>query len=234
VAGAGLNLAPLDPAARGVLEGYLAELAVGLAGPRATRADIVAEVADGLAEATAAHQARGVPPAAAARAAVAEFGDAQLMAVGFGAELAAATGRRVGLGLLASGPLVGLSWLAMAAASAAGPGPEPPAGLAVVAVVFGVVLAIAVPAAVISVLATGRLARRLPAGGRTAPTAAGLAAGLSLAGDLLLLSGLVAWAVTLGGLVWPLAVTAGAASTTRLTLSGRALVRCLAARRRLS
>jgi hypothetical protein len=232
VAGAGLNLAPLDPAARPVLEGYLAELAAGLAGPRATRAGIVAEVADGLAEATAAHQARSLPPADAAKAAVAEFGDARRLAAGFGTELAAATGRRVGLGLLATGPLVGLTWLAMAAASAAGPGPEPRPALAVVAAVFGVVLAVAVPAAVISVLATGRLGRRLPAGPRTAPTAAGLAAGVCVAGDLLLLTGLVAWAVALGGLVWPLAVTAAAASATRLTLAGRALGRCLAARRR--
>jgi hypothetical protein len=234
MAGAGLSLAPLDPAARSVLEGYLAELAAGLVGPRATRAGIVTEVADGLAEATAAHQARGVPASAAARAAVAEFGDARLIAAGFGTELAAATGRRVGLGLLATGPLVGLTWLAMAWASASGPGAEPPARLAAVAAVFGVVLAVAVPAAVISVLATGRLARRLPAGPRASATAAGLAAGLCVAGDLLLLSGLVTWAVTLGGLVWPLAVTAAAASATRLTLSGRALGRCVAARRRLA
>jgi hypothetical protein len=234
MAGASLNLAPLDPAARRVLEGYLAELAAGLAGPRATCTGIVVEVADGLAEATAVHQAQGMAPCAAARAAVAEFGDARLLAIEFGTELAAATGRRVGLGLLTTGPLVGLTWLAMAAASAARPGPQPAAGLAVVAMVFGVVVALAVPAAVISVLATGRLTRRLPGGPRTAPTAAGLAAGLCVAGDLLLLSGLVAWAVTLGGLVWPLAVTAAAASATRLTLSGRALSRCLAARRRLA
>jgi hypothetical protein len=234
VAGAGLNLASLDPAARRVLEDYLAELAAGLAGPRPARAGIVTEVADGLAEATAVHQARGVPPSVAALAAVAEFGDARVIAAGFGTELAAATGRRVGLGLLATGPLVGLTWLTMAAASTSGPGRRPPADLAVFAAAFGVVVAVAVPAAVMSVLATGRLARRLPAGPRAAATAAGLAAGLCLAGDLLLLSGLVAWAVTLGGLVWPLAVTAAAASVTRLTLSGRALGRCVAARRRLA
>ena len=230
MAGAGLNLASLDPAARRVLGGYLAELAAGLAGPRAIRAGIVAEVADGLAEATAVHQARGLRPAAAAEAAVAEFGDARVAAAGFGTELAAATGRRVGLGLLASGPLVGLTWLAMAAASAAGPAPEPPAGLAVVAVVFAVVLAVAVPAAVVSVLGTGRLSRWLPTGPRVAPTAAGLAAALCVVGDLALLSGLLAWAVTLGGLVWPLAATAGAASASRLTLAGRAVGRCVAAR----
>jgi hypothetical protein len=38
---------------------------------------------------------------------------------------------------------------------------------------------------------------------------------------LLLLAGLVAWATTPGGLAWPLAVLAAAASATRLTLAGR-------------
>jgi hypothetical protein len=66
------------------------------------------------------------------------------------------------------------------------------------------------------------------------PTAAGLAAALCMAGDLLLLAGLVAWAVTLGELAWPLAVTAAAASATRLSLSGLAVRRCLAARQRVA
>jgi hypothetical protein len=234
MAGPGLTLPPLDPAARRVLEGYLAELAGGLVGPRSVRTDIVAEVADGLAEATTAHERRGLAPAAAAGAAVATFGDARLVAAGFGAELAAQTGRRVGLGLLATGPLVGLGWLGTALASVPAVGQRPPAGLVLVPVLFAAVLALAVPAAVVSVLATGRLARRLPSGARAAPTAAGLAAALCMAGDLLLLAGLVAWAVTLGELAWPLAVTAAAASATRLSLSGLAVRRCLAARQRVA
>jgi hypothetical protein len=150
-------------------------LAAGLAGPRPVRAAIVAEVADGLTETTAAHQRSGLAPAAAAGAAVAEFGGARLIAAGFGPELAAETGRRIGLGLLATGPLVGSAWLG----SCRSIGPA------------------------------------------TAPTAAGLAAVLCVAGDLLLLAGLVAWATTPGGLAWPLAVLAAAASATRLTLAGR-------------
>jgi hypothetical protein len=231
VAGPGLTLPPLDPAAGGVLEGYLAELAAALVGPRSARAEIVAEVADGLAEATAAHQRRGLPPAAAAGAAVASFGDARLVAAGFAAELAARTGRRVGLGLLATGPLVGLSWLGTALASAPTGGAKPPTGLAVVPLLLVVVLAVAVPAAVVSVLATGRLAQRLPIGPRLAPTAAGLAAACCVAGDLLLLSGLLAWAATSGGLVWPLAVTTETAGASWFVLSARASRRCLAARR---
>lgn len=201
MAGAGMTFTHLDPAARRVLEQYTAELAAGLAGPRPVRAAIVAEIADGLTETTAAHQRSGLPPAAAARAAVAEFGDAQLIAAGFGPELAADTGRRIGLGLLATGPLVGLAWLGTALASSDTAGISPPAGLLVLAIVFGAILTVAVPAAGVSVLATGRVSRWLPIGSATAPTAAGLAAMLCMAVDLLLLVGLVAWATTHVG--WP-------------------------------
>jgi hypothetical protein len=229
MAGAGMTFTHLDPAARRVLEQYTAELAAGLAGPRPVRAAIVAEIADGLTETTAAHQRSGLPPAAAARAAVAEFGDAQLIAAGFGPELAADTGRRIGLGLLATGPLVGLAWLGTALASSDTAGISPPAGLLVLAIVFGAILAVAVPAAGVSVLATGRVSRWLPIGPATAPTAAGLAAMLCMAGDLLLLAGLVAWATTHGGLAWPPAVLAATVSASRLTLAGRAARRCVAA-----
>jgi hypothetical protein len=129
----------------------------------------VAEVADGLTETTAGHQRSGLPPAAAARAAVAEFGDAQLIAAGFGPELAADTGRRIGLRLLATGPLVGLAWLGTALASSDTAGISPPAGLLVLAIVFGAILAVAVPAAGVSVLATGRVSRWLPIGRRRRP-----------------------------------------------------------------
>ena len=81
----GLTQTLPDPAARRVLEGYLGELAAGLEGPMRARTAIVAEIADGLIEATATHQGQGLPPAAAAEAAVAEFGDAREVAVEFGA-----------------------------------------------------------------------------------------------------------------------------------------------------
>jgi hypothetical protein len=101
----------LDPAARRVIGTYLAELADRLGGPSPARAAVLAELEDGLWAATAAQQARPMSPEKAARAAVAEFGHARTVAASFGPELAAATGRRVGLGLLATGPLVGMSWL---------------------------------------------------------------------------------------------------------------------------
>ena len=51
----GLTQTLPDPAARRVLEGYLGELAAGLEGPKQARTAIVAEIADGLTEATATH-----------------------------------------------------------------------------------------------------------------------------------------------------------------------------------
>ena len=51
---------------------------------------------------------------------------------------------------------------------------------------------------------------------------------------LLLLAGLLAWTVTLGGLAWPLAVTAATASAMRLSLAGRAVRRCVVARQRIA
>jgi hypothetical protein len=230
MAGTGLRLPGLDPAARRVLDAYLAELAGGLVGPEPARAAIVAELGDGLTEAVAAGQARGLTPAAAAAAAVAKFGEPRTLAAGFAPELAAVTGRRVGLGLLATGPLVGLTWLAALLASSVAVGRQPPAGLAVAAAVFGMVLAVAVPAAVLSVAVTGRLSRWLPVGPRVAPTAAGVAAALCVGGDVILLAGLLAWAVVAGGLTWAPAVAAAAVSSARLALAGRALRRCLAAR----
>jgi hypothetical protein len=230
MAGAGLTPGSLDAGARRVLDGYLADLEAALVGPTSARAAIVAEVADGLTEATAAHQRRGMAPTDAAGAATAEFGGAQLLAAGFGGELAAQTGRRVGLGLLVSGPLVGLTWLAAVLTNAGTVGQRPPAGLVLVPLLFAAVLAVAVPAAVVSVLASGRLSRWLPTSPRVAPAAAGLAAALCVAGDLLLLAGLLAWTVTLGGLAWPLAVMAATASAMRLILAGRAVRRCVVGR----
>jgi hypothetical protein len=225
----------LDPAARRVIGTYLAELADRLGGPPAMRAAILAELEDGLWAATAAHQAQPMSPEAAALAAVAEFGHPGTVAAGFGPELAAATGRRVGLGLLTSGPLVGSSWLLVAAATWTGR--EPPAALGLVAGLVGLVLAVAVPAALLAVAVSGRLSRWLPAGPQvaaTAATAAATAASACVAGDLVLLTGMLAATVLAGGLAWPAGLLAAGASGMRLSLAGRAARRCLAARATLA
>jgi hypothetical protein len=153
---------------------------------------------------------------------------------GFGPELAAATGRRVGLAMLATGPLVGSCWLLLTAASWRWTGQEPPAALGLVAALVGLALVVAVPAAVLSVAASGRLSRWLPTGPQVAATAAAVAASACVAGDLVLLGSLLAWTVIAGGVAWPAALLAAGASSTRLSLAGRAARRCLAARATLT
>jgi hypothetical protein len=220
----------LDPAAQHVIDVYLADLSSRLGGPSPARVAIVAELEDGLWAATASHQAMGLSREEAARAAVAEFGDPGTVAAGFGPELAAATGRRVGLGLLTTGPLVGMSWLLVAAVTWRWAGQEPPAALGLVAALVGLVLVVAVPAAVLSVAVSGGLSRWLPAGPPAAASAAAVAASACVVGDLCLLGGLLALLVLAGGVPWPAAVLAAGASSLRLSLAGRAARRCLAAR----
>jgi hypothetical protein len=229
VAGPGLT-GPGQDAARRVIDAYLADLSSRLAGAAAARAAIVAELEDGLWTATVAHQARDLAPADAARAAVAEFGDPGSVAAGFGAELAAVTGRRVGLTLVATGPLVGSSWLLLVAATWGWTGRPPPAALGLVAGLVGLVLLVAVPAAVLSVAVPGRLSRWLPASPQAAATAAAVAAGACVAGDLVLLAALLAATAFAGGVAWPAGLLAAGASSLRLSLAGRAARRCLAAR----
>jgi hypothetical protein len=202
--------------------------------PSATRVAILAELEDGLWAATLAHHASGRPPQEAAMAAVAEFGDPRAVAAGFGPELAAAAGRWVGLALLSTGPLVGSCWLLLTAATWKWTGQQPPAALGLVATLVGLVLVVAAPAAVLSVAAAGRRSRWLPISPQLGVTAAAVAASACVAGDLVLLGSLLTAAVLAGGLAWPAAVLAAGASSTRLSLAGRAARRCLAARATLT
>jgi hypothetical protein len=224
----------LDPAARRVIGLYMGELADQLRGPPGARGEILAELEDGLWAATAAHQTQSIAPEEAARAAVVEFGDPGIVAASFGPELAAATGRRVGLGLLGTGPLVGMSWLLVAAASWRWAGREPPAALGLVAALMGLVLVVAIPAAVLAVALSGRLSRWLPAGPQVAATAAAAAASACVVGDLVLLTGMLAATALAGRVTWPAGLLAAGASGLRLSLAGRAARRCLAARATLT
>ena len=201
------------------VDAYLRTLAAGLPGSRRARASILAEVADGLTECAEAYEARGLPAAAAARAAITEFGDPTELAAEFAGELAGVTAHRVGLALILTGPLVGAAWLA-AYAARSGYGLREqlhhmPGWL--------VVLAVLVPAAVLAT-ATGagplvRWLRPLPA---VAATAAVVAAGGCVIVDAMMLAAL-AW---YGG-AWPvLALPAVAASAVRLPLAGVAARRC--------
>jgi len=214
---------PSDP---DLLGGYLDRLAAGLIGGRRARAEIVAEIADGLAESVEAHVRRGVPPVAAARLAVAEFGDPAELAALFMAERAGAAAHRVGLGLVVTGPAVGAVWVAQFA-SRSGSGWWEQAGAMLPALpAYALILAVAVPAALLAAAAgAGRLSRRLGLAPRHAATAAVIAACATVIGDGTLLVGLVAapgWS--------PLATVAAGVSLARLGLAGGAARWCAALR----
>jgi hypothetical protein len=115
VAGNNMNRRKHEPAGRHPVADYLAAVTARLTGPTAARVAIVDELHDGLLETLAAHRARGCSLQDAAQAAITEFGDPRMVGAGFAPELGAVQARRVALGLLVTGPLVGLTWIAAAA-----------------------------------------------------------------------------------------------------------------------
>ena len=229
------------PEAGSAVERYLAEITALLPGPPRARAGIVAELRSGLLDATDAHRSAGLPPAQAALAAIREFGDPARVAAGFKAEVAAGHARRVAISLLATGPLVGLLWVATALSSHlgvraapwqwAGQSPGLRVGICLVAVAVG----ITAWAAVLGIATTGRLSRWLPARPRRAPTAAAVAGFGAVSADGLGLLLLATQLATTSGKLSPVpAAAAAAASLTRLTLARRAARRCLAIRASLT
>ena len=70
-------------------------------------AEVVEELVDGLTETWQRHLADGLPPTAAARAAISEFGTAEAIIAAF---VRQSPGRRHARLLLATGPLVGIAW----------------------------------------------------------------------------------------------------------------------------
>jgi hypothetical protein len=214
-----------------VIDAYLSEVAALLAGPAGARRQILAELRDGLAAAVEACQRDGAGPAEAAQRAVAEFGPPAEVAAGFAPELAARQARLVGVGLIAGGPLVGTLWLAalgtwpvvlftgrLARGWAAAP-------------LYGLILAIGIPAAVLAVVASGRLERWQPDLPRLAPGAAAVGAAACVAGDLALLAMFAVSTSSIADTSWPvLWVAAPLASLFRLAAAGRGARRCLAVR----
>lgn len=230
------------PAAGLAVERYLAEVTARLPGPVRARSGIVAELRSGLLDAIDSHRAAGLPPARAAQAAIREFGEPGRVAEGFRAEIAAIQARRVAVVLLATGPLIGLLWIATAVASHLAIGPasfgrwaSPPAGLGVGMLLVAVTVAVTIWGALLGIAVTGRLSRWLPARPRRAPTAAAVAGFGAVGADALGLALLAAELAIAPGKLSPLpAAAAAAASLARLLLARRAARRCLAMRASLA
>jgi hypothetical protein len=233
---AGSNLS--DWTGRDAVTDYLAAVTAQLPGPPAARVAVTDELRDGLLEALETHQARGCSRAEATAAAITEFGDPDTVAAAVAPELAAVQARRVAVGLLVTGPLVGLAWITAVAVNALPPWHHQLIGPWLVLPLVGLALAVAGPALGLTVATTGRLGRRL---GRVVdratlpPTAAAVAALAAVVADLTLVGIITGHALTSpGSPVWAPVVLAASASLTRVTVAGRAARRCLATRAALT
>lgn len=171
-------------------------------------AGAVEELADGLTETWQHHLAAGLPPADAARAAIAEFGSVDQITDAF---VVQSPSRRTARMLLATGPLVGACWGVSLVASHAWNWPVPVAAAAV----FGLTL-LAVVAALITSATSRRSYRRARLGD---------AGGLGLVAlDLAMVAAVLLVAPTL---VWPMFM-AVPASLARIGLTLRSLPRARA------
>lgn len=227
-----------DPAA----EAYLREVAATMPGPRRARSDIVAELRSGLLDAIDARRSAGLTAQAATEAAITEFGSPRQVARAFRPHLAMIQARRTALALAATGPLVGLLWAAAALASHITlrhappwqwPGTPPLAPAAFPAI--GAALLIVITTALVTVAATGKLTRWLPASPRIAAATAATAGFAAVAADLAVLALLASQLTSAPGTLAPLPVAAATAtSLTRLTLARHAARRCLATRTALT
>jgi hypothetical protein len=181
----------------GLIEEYLAGLSAHLPG------QIVAELADGL-DLTYQHcLEQGLDPDAAARAAITEFGEPQVIVAAF---TCAHPARRAARRLLATGPVVGACWGAALVTGRAWTWPVPTAAR----VLFGVVLITA-----ICLLATAAVGRHYRSVGRSA--AAGCL-GIAVLDAALL----TAVAVAVPVVAWPM-ILAVLASTIRIACTARIL-----------
>jgi hypothetical protein len=225
-----------------VIDTYLREVGAALPGPARARRDILAELRDGLLDAADAHCGAGLPEGAAAAAAITEFGDPRVVAAAFRPGLTMRHARRVALTLVTSGPLIGLLWAVAAAASrmAIRHAPPwqwagaPPGSAAAFLLVLAAVL-VAIWAGLFTVAATGSLTRWFPESPGLVTITAAICGFAAMAADTAIFALLAGKLASSPGALAPLPVTAAAAaSLTRLTLAGRAVRGCLAARASLA
>lgn len=191
---------------------YLREIAAHLHGPRRRRAQILAELSDGLDQAIADQNAAGLPIEDATTVAIARFGTPVAVADAFAAELTIAYARKVLAWFVVTGPLVGIWWLLLLH-----PAPWHGSLIALVTAIPVIPLVAAGLAAAATTFATtGRLIRWLPeASARRAASAVLAVAGLAIAGDL----AIVGVYLASDSPAAPLGIVAIAASLTRVGVS---------------
>jgi hypothetical protein len=194
------------------LAAYLSDLAAQLRGPHRRREAILAELCDGLDQATEDRVASGLPADQAAAAAITQLGSAHAVAEAFAGELATAYARRTIACFIATGPLVGTWWLLLLDPSPWRTGLI--ALLAAIPVIPLIIIAIATAGGTLAT--TGRLMRWLPeTGPRRALAAATAIAMLCLIIDLTMITMIM----VSGAPTRPLVIIAVAASLTRVVCS---------------
>jgi hypothetical protein len=156
----------------GLIEDYRAALSAQLP------ASIVDELADGLAETYRNYLDRGLAPDAAARAAVAEFGEPALVA---GAFTRASPARRTARRLLVTGPVVGACWGAVLVAGRAWTWPVPVAARVLAGMTLAGAAAMLVAAALLPKYRPARRAAMAACAGFAAVDVAAVAAAAVLA-----------------------------------------------------
>jgi len=181
----------------GLITDYLSVLSAQLPAP------LVEELADGLDQTHQRYLTQGLTPDAAARAAVAEFGEPQLIVAAF-TRLSPA--RHAARRLLAASPVVGGCWAAALITGRAWTWPVP----ATVRLLFGVMLI-----TVIGLLAAAAFGRRYLSARRAGAVAC---IGITALDGVMLITVMLAVPV----LIWPV-ILAAAASAVRLTFTARAL-----------
>jgi hypothetical protein len=185
-----------------LIRDYLAELSAQLPVP------IVAELADGLDQTHRHYLDQGLDPDTAAGAAVAEFGEPQVVVAAF---TGASPARRAARKLLATGPVVGACWGMALVSNQAWTWPVP----AGVRVLLGMALT-----TVIGLLAAAAFGGHYRSAGRAA--AAGCIGITALDATML-----IAITLTAPAVIWPI-IVAAAASAARITFTARALRTVLA------
>ncbi|WP_175408641.1 permease prefix domain 1-containing protein [Streptomyces sp. TRM64462] len=180
-------------------DGYVEALAAVLHGPARLKARMLEEIRDGLHDTVAAYAGAGLPAAQAATAAVRDFGTPQELAPALQRELTIAQARRTARTAALTVPVAAVCWLLVRSVGDAA-APYLTAHLATAA-------ATAALLAVVTLAATGPLARRLPTPHRLPLAVAwtGTAASVAMALAALALA-VLAVAVT----DWPVAAAAGA------------------------
>jgi hypothetical protein len=165
----------------GVVEGYVAELGRALVGPRRHKADLLAEVRHGLADAAEAYERGGLSAPAAQARAVADFGPVAELAPDFQRELAAAQGRRTAILIWLILAPQHLVWAASEHASVRDPAWMAGPGYAMMSNLVEVCGAIALGVALLMLLALTRFAALARFAGWFGAAVAALFTGVGLA-----------------------------------------------------